>query len=168
MQMSKSILVAFATRTGSTKEVAEAIAEALRETSASVDLRPAREVRSLAGYRSVVLGAPLYMFHWHKDAQGFLNRHHEALTDLPVAVFALGPFHDEEKEWETIRKQLDGEVEKFPWLKPVAQEVFGGKFDPALLRFPLTLIPAMKKMPASDARNWDAIRAWARNLAPRL
>jgi menaquinone-dependent protoporphyrinogen oxidase len=87
---------------------------------------------------------------------------------LPVAVFALGPFHDEEKEWQSARAQFDKELAKFPWFDPVAHEVFGGKFDPTKLRFPMTLIPALKKMPASDIRNWDAIRTWARNLAAKL
>ncbi len=116
----------------------------------------------------LVLGAPLYMFRWHKDAKAFLSRHQEALKRLSVAVFALGPFHDEEKEWQSVHAQLDKELAKFPWFDPVTRKVFGGKFDPTKLRFPMNLIPAMKKMPASDIRNWDAIRAWARDLAAKL
>jgi hypothetical protein len=46
--------------------------------------------------------------------------------------------------------------------------VFGGKFDPTKLRFPMNLIPALKKMPASDIRNWDTIRARASDLAAKL
>src|SRR5215469_569468 len=70
--MSASILVAYATRYGSTQEVAEAIAATLRERGLAVDIQPMRDVRSLDQYRAVVLGAPLYMFHWHKDAIHFL------------------------------------------------------------------------------------------------
>jgi menaquinone-dependent protoporphyrinogen oxidase len=85
-----------------------------------------------------------------------------------AALFALGPFHDEEKEWHDVRAQLDKAVAKVPWLKPVAVQVFGGKFDPAKLGFPWKLIPAMKKIPASDIRDWAAIAAWAHDLAARL
>ncbi len=166
--MNGSILVAYATRSGSTQETAEAIAAALREAGPTVDVVPAREVRTLEGRGAVVIGAPLYMFHWHREAFGFLSRHREALATLPTAVFALGPFHDDPKEWQEIRGQLSRELAKVPWLKPVVQEVFGGVFDPAKLRFPMTLIPALKKMPASDIRDWAAIRAWARDLAPKL
>jgi menaquinone-dependent protoporphyrinogen oxidase len=166
--MSDSILVGYATRTGSTKEVAEAVASRLREKGAAVDLKPLKEVKDLGGYRAVVIGAPLYMFHWHKDALGFLARHQAALQKMPVAVFALGPFNDVEKEWQEIRKQLAGELAKSPWLTPVASEVFGGYFDPAKLRFPMSLIPAMKQLPKSDIRNWDAIRAWADAQAGKL
>ena len=82
-----------------------------------------------------------------------------------MAVFALGPFHEDAKEFQDARAQLDKELLKFPWFAPVAIEIFGGKFDPATLRFPMNLIPALKQMPASDIRDWTAIRAWASDLA---
>lgn len=165
IEMSGSILVGYATRSGSTKEIAEVIAETLRAGGAATDVKPLKEVRSLEGYRSVVMGAPLYMFHWHKDAFSFLSRHRAALEKLPVATFALGPTKDDEKDWQEVRKQISGELAKVSWLKPVSQELFGGKFDPANLRFPMTLMPALKKMPVSDIRNWDAIRGWAKKLS---
>jgi menaquinone-dependent protoporphyrinogen oxidase len=163
--MSDSILVAYATRSGSTQEVAEAMAAALRDEGLHVDCQPLRSTRTVAGYRMVVLGAPLFMFKWHKDAFAFLTRHQRALEKLPVAVFALGPFHDEQKEWQEVRNQFDRELAKVPWFAPSPREVFGGKFDPTKLRFPMNLIPALKKMPASDVRNWDQIRTWAHSLA---
>ena len=82
-----------------------------------------------------MLGAPLYMFRWHKDAKRFLSRHHQALMARPVAVFALGPFHDDAKEFQMARSQLDKELLEFPWFAPVAIEIFGGKFDPAAAAF---------------------------------
>jgi menaquinone-dependent protoporphyrinogen oxidase len=88
--MSTAVLVAYATRYGSTQEVAEAVAATLREGGLEVDLQPMREVGTLTGYSAVVLGAPLYMFRWHKDALRFLSRHRQALAGRPVAVFALG------------------------------------------------------------------------------
>jgi menaquinone-dependent protoporphyrinogen oxidase len=168
--MQKKILIAYATRTGSTQEVAEAVAVTLRESGLEVDIQPMRNVRTLEGYGAVVLGAPLYMFHWHKDALSFLSRYREVLTDgLPVAIFASGPFaKGDEKEWQEVHKQLDQELAKFAWLKPIAVEIIGGKFDPAKLSFPLNLVPALKQMPASDLRDWTTIRAWASNLAAKL
>jgi menaquinone-dependent protoporphyrinogen oxidase len=164
--MANKILVAYASTHGSTREVAEAVAETLAGRGLPVDLQPARDVRSLAGYHAVVLGAPLYMFHLHKDALRFLSHHQKALGGLPVAVFAGGPFGEgDDHEWQGVRKNLDQELAKFPWLKPVAVEVIGGKFDPTTLRFPWNLIPALRNMPASDLRNWDAIRGWASLVA---
>ena len=166
--MTAFILVAYATKHGSTQEVAEAVAATLRERGLEVDIQPMREVRTLEGYRAIVLGAPLYMFHWHKDALHFLARHREALTQRPVAIFALGPFHAEEKEFQEVRRQLDQELAKFPWLTPQAIAIFGAKFDPTKLTFPYNLLPALKNMPASDVRDWTAIRAWASDLATQF
>ncbi len=103
--MSPSVLVGYATRYGSTQEVAEAIAETLRIAGLLVELKPLREVRSLEGYHAVVMGAPLFMFHWHKEALSFLARHRQALQARPVAVFALGPVHEphDEREWQDSR-----------------------------------------------------------------
>jgi len=166
--MSDSILVAYATRYGSTQAVAEAVAATLRDSGLEVDLEPMRQVRTLAGYSAVVMGASLYMFRWHKDARRFLSRHRKALTERPVAIFALGPTHDpyDEEEWQDSRAQLDKELAKFPWLTPVDLEMFGGKYDPAKLRFPLKLLAG--KEPASDIRDWTAIRAWANDLVARF
>jgi len=166
--MPASVLVAYATRYGSTQEVAEAVAATLRERRLEVDLRPAREVRSLESYGAVVLGTALYMFRLHKDARRFLTRHPEALSKRPVAIFAMGPFNNDEKEWQGVRAQLDKELSMFPWLTPVAQEVFGGKFDPAKLRFPYNLVPYLKRLPASDIRDWKAINTWASSIAEKL
>jgi menaquinone-dependent protoporphyrinogen oxidase len=171
--MPTSILVTYATRYGSTQEVAEAIAVTLRAQGLEVDLQPMRNVRTLEGYRAVVLGAPLYIGHWLKDAQRFLAQHREALIRRPVAVFTLGPTQADEKEWEGVRVQLEQELARYPWLKPVAFALFGGKYDPAKLRFPdslLAKLPAtpLHQMPASDVRDWMAIRAWANNLAMQL
>lgn len=171
--MQIKVLVSYASRYGSTQEVAEAIAATLRENELLLDLKPIREVKTLEEYTGIILGAPIYMLHWHKEALGFLSRHREALTKRPVAVFALGPLGEEEKEWEEIRTQFDKELAKFPWLTPIATEIFGGKFDPEKLRFPdkiITSLPAspLHKMPARDMRNWTMIRAWASSLVAQL
>ena len=171
--MQTRVLVAYASKYGSTQEVAGVIAETLRENGLMVDLEPVKNVKSLEEYAAVALGAPLYMLHWRKDVRSFLSRHREALTKRQVAIFSLGPLHDNEEEWKEVRSQLDKELAKFPWLTPIDVEIFGGKFDPEKLRFPDNLIvrlPAspLHKMPASDVRDWTAIRAWASNLAVQL
>ena len=89
--MAIDVLVAYATKHGTTEEVAEAITEELKGLGLEVELRRLRKVRGLDGYRAVVIGAPLYAGRWQKDARKFLKRHGKALEELPVAVFALGP-----------------------------------------------------------------------------
>jgi menaquinone-dependent protoporphyrinogen oxidase len=156
--MATTVLVTYATKYGSTREVAEAIAATLSAYGLQTEMRPAREVRSLDGYSAVVLGAALYIGRWHKDARRFLKRHRAALSRLPVAIFALGPLSTAEKEWQDARAQLDQTLATASWLAPVAVELFGGAINPAKLRFPFN------HMPAGDARDWTAIRAWASEL----
>lgn len=162
-----SVLVAYATHYGSTREVAEKVAEILAERGIETNVRAAHEVDSLDEYSAVVLGGALYFFRLHKDARRFLSRHRKALMDRPVAVFGMGPFNDTEEEFAGARKHLDRALSKKPWLSPVAVEVFGGRFDPTGLRFPHKN-PAMKKIPPADIRDWEAIRAWAETLPQAL
>ena len=166
--MKPSVLVTFATRYGSTREVAQSIADTLKESGIEVDFQLIREVRSVEKYQAVVLGAPLYMFRWHKDTRRFLSKHRKEIVQRPIAIFALGPIHDEEKEWQDVQKQLDKALAKYPWLNPAAVEIFGGRFDPARLRFPYSFLPAMRKIPASDIRDWAKIKSWAENLPDLL
>jgi len=159
----KSILLAYATRFGSTQEVAEAIATALREAGFEVELQRMQEVQRLDGYDAVVLGAAIYNTHWHQGAHKFLSQYQETLCQLPVAIFALGPLSASEVAMERSRRQLAKELSRYPWLKPVVMEMFVGKLDPTKLGF-FDRLGAR----ASDHRDWNAIRAWANALSAQL
>jgi menaquinone-dependent protoporphyrinogen oxidase len=163
--MDNKILLAYASVHGSTLEIAEQIAATMRDEGLVVDLQEARKVQILTEYQAVVLGAPIYMFHLYKDALNFISRHKNTLMNgLPIAIFAGGPIEAGKDQWGDISKQLDQELAKFPWLKPIAVEIVGGRFDPMKLHFPYNLIPALKQMPAADLRDWTAIRVWASEL----
>lgn len=164
--MTAPILVAYATKYGSTQEVADAIATTLREHGLDADAKSMKEIQSLEGRRAVVLGAPIYMGRWHGDVRLFLTRHRQALADLPVAIFALGPLNSEADEVRGARAQLDQELGHYPWLTPIAVEMFGGKYDPSRLSFAHRMIAALPASPlhgrpASDVRDWATIRDWA-------
>jgi menaquinone-dependent protoporphyrinogen oxidase len=158
----RSILLAYATRYGSTREVAETVTAALREAGLEVDSQPMQDVKTLDRYAAVVLGAAIYNARWHPDAHHFLSQHQETLRQQPVVIFALGPLSTGDAAMLRSRRQLAKELEKYPWLKPVAVEVFVGKLDPAKLGF------FERFQPASDHRDWNAIRAWANALPAQL
>ncbi|MHB0874409.1 MAG: flavodoxin domain-containing protein [Anaerolineae bacterium] len=171
--MSSRVLVTYATRYGSTREVAEAVAATLRERGLDAAVEPAKDVISLDAYGAVVLGAPLYIGSWHKDVDRFLTRHREALAGRPLAIFALGPLDMDEKGWQGARDMLDKALAKTGWLTPVSLELFGGKYGPAKLNLLDKIIAALPAsplhgLPASDVRDWAAIRAWASDLAAKL
>jgi menaquinone-dependent protoporphyrinogen oxidase len=160
--MSQPILVAYATKRESTHDVADAVAARLRELGHEVDVRPAGRIDTLEPYRAVVLGGALYAGRWHRDARGFLAKHRDELTHIPISVFAMGPLKLEPKDVEGSRRQLDHALVKEHELEPVSVAIFGGVIDPAKLRFPLN------RMEAAAARDWDAIRSWADEIGGRF
>ncbi len=163
-----SVLVGYATRYGSTREVAEAVTATLQGAGLSVECRMLREVKSLEAYESVVLGAPLFLFRWHKDAHRFLAKHRSALSARQVAVFVLGPTHEprDEQEWRDARVQIEKELARYSWFKPVDLQKFGGKYDPTKLSGVVRWLAG--KTPATDVRDWAAIRSWAGGLGAAL
>jgi menaquinone-dependent protoporphyrinogen oxidase len=160
--MDTPVLVAYATKAGSTREVADAVARTLREHGLEADVRPAAEVGTLATYGAVILGTALYTGRVHRDARRFLRSHRAELTERPLAVFAMGPKTLADEEVAASRAQLDRALAAHPELRPDPVAIFGGVVEPAKLRFPFN------HMPASDARDWDAIRAWADQVAAVL
>jgi menaquinone-dependent protoporphyrinogen oxidase len=152
-------LVAYGSRHGSTKEVATALAADLRAAGHDVDLLSAgaAAVAGTAGYDSVVLGGALYKGRWHADACTFVRRHHDALVQLPLAVFALGPRTLEADAVADSRKQLDAVLARLE-VEPELVTIFGGVIEPKTLHFPLN------RMSRSDARDWQAIDAWSEEV----
>ena len=148
----KSALIAFASKSGSTCEVAVAIADVLRARGWSVVVAEAAHVRErVSDYDLVVLGGAIYSGRWHSGAQRFLRRHRRELGRVAVAIFGMGPRDDDPEAWRTSREQLDRALSKHSWLRPFAVTVFGGVDPP-------------KKRQHRDIRDWDAIRAWAAQL----
>jgi menaquinone-dependent protoporphyrinogen oxidase len=156
--MAATILVAYATKHGSTAEVAQSIAATLRRRGFEAEAVAAGTVDDLDGYSGVVLGGSLYMGRWHADAIFFLRRFERELADHPLAIFAMGP-SDVETGTAGSREQLEKALRKFRGVKPAAVAIFGGVLDPTQHRFPFN------RLDAFDARDWDAIEAWAAEVA---
>ena len=157
--MAERVLVAYASKHGTTQQVAESVAETLERHGLEVRVEEASRVRDLVGYTAVVVGGGLYMGRWHADARRLLKRHRAELAALRLAVFAMGPDSLDEAKVAESRRQLEGALAQTPELEPVAVAIFGGALVPDAWRFPFN------RLPAFDARDWDAIRAWAEEVA---
>lgn len=158
------ILVGYATKYGSTKDVAEKVAEILKKEKFEVNISLLKDVKTIEEYDAIVLGAALYMHKWHKDLRKFLKQNQEVLQRTPTAIFTLGPVKKplDKKEWENSQAQLDKSMSQFDWFEPKEVKLFGGKFDPKLLAFPFNKFAASE--PSTDIRDWDEIEKWARKV----
>ena len=189
----RKILVAYATLSGSTAEVAQAIGEEIARDGLHVDVLPLEKVTDPAAYQAVVLGAPMIMG-WHRSATKFLKQHRAALGQTPLAVFAMAvsltatgetalngvpvcvdptlakppqnPMRLTLKEnYARIARYASPIIQAAGENKPVSIAFFGGRLD----YFRLKLLPRMFVMlviqaQPGDRRNWQAIRGWAGSL----
>lgn len=173
-----NVLVAYASRHGSTAGIAERVADGLRTAGLSADARSVDDVLDLAAYDAVVVGAAAYMFHWLKGATHFVKKNRRALDEKPLWLFSSGPLGtdltDEEGRdvAETSRpKEFDDLVAE---LHPRGERVFFGAWDPSAppIGFGervMRVAPAAKDaLPAGDFRDWAAIDAWAAEIAGEL
>jgi menaquinone-dependent protoporphyrinogen oxidase len=167
--MSPKVLVAYGTKYGSTAEIAERIGQVLQAAGLSVDVKPAGEAGDLAPYAAVVLGSAVYAGQWRKEAAEFLTDNEAALAQRPVWFFSSGPTGEGDP-----LELMSGW--RFPeGLQPVADRVkprdtafFGGALYPDKMNLAERLIIKSLKAPTGDFRNWDAIEAWAKEIAAAL
>jgi len=162
--MSK-ILVTYATRAGSTLEVATLVAEVLRTTGATVDVTYVRVVHELKGYDAVVIGSPIRKGRWLPEAVEFVKKNREALSHITSAYFLVSGF---------LRKDTPGMKQRaLAYLDPVRKilepqslGLFAGKMDYSTLDWTDRSIAEAVSSTEGDWLDWKAIRSWAHDLLP--
>lgn len=161
--MNQKVLIAYASRTGSTQEVAQAIAEELIKRGYPVDVCKADKVNSLEGYTAVLVGSAVRFGRWLPEAVKFVEKNQDALNRLPTAFFAVHLMNMGEDE--ASRK------ERLAYLDPVrklvmpkAEAFFSGVGDLGKVSFLERMIAKMVKSPEGDFRDWSKIRAWAQQI----
>jgi menaquinone-dependent protoporphyrinogen oxidase len=161
------ILVAYASKNGSTAEIAEAIAEVLRQRGHPCDVLSVDALRSLGAYQAVVLGSAVYSGHWMKEAVHFLRSHQ--FSELPLFIFSSGPIGDAKDDELREAYPLPEVVQTLSQnlnLRDV--QVFHGKID--LRKLSLAELMLFKSVGAQtgDYRKWDRIKLWAHHISDSL
>jgi menaquinone-dependent protoporphyrinogen oxidase len=165
-----AVLVSYASKRGSTAEIAEAVAAELRAAGLEVECQESGEVKDLDGYEAVVLGSAVYAKRWRGDARHFLRDHGKALAAMPFWVFSSGPVGDPAEEDDKSPDWIEPRrtIAKVEELGARGHVVFGGRVPAEPHGF---VEKAMaKNIPAEfqDRRDWDEIRAWAKQIAGEL
>jgi len=169
--MGDRILVAYASKCGSTGEVAEAIGKILCESGAAVDVRRVQDVKDLKPYRAAVIGSAIRMSKPLSEAVHLAKKHRAAFASMPVACFSVGMAMnaDTPENREKAKQFLTPLLNEVP--SPAAVEYFGGKLDYSTLSPVFRWMFSQDKsgeMAEGDWRDWDAINAWAKALVPLL
>ncbi len=167
--MNTKLLVAYASKHGATKEIAEKVGEMLRQGGLQADVLPVEQIRDVGPYQAVILGSAVYIGKWMKSACDFVKKHEVTLAQRPVWVFSSGPTG----EGDPVAL-LDG------WRLPEDQKpvidrihpreivVFHGNIDPEHVNLiERTAVKAIKK-PFGDFRDWNAVTSWALSVAQVL
>ncbi len=167
----KKILVAYATRAGSTTETAEAIAESLRVDGNTVDLRPMKSAPAVNTYDALVIGSAVHMGTWLPEAVDFVKRNRVALAQVPTAFFTVHMLNlGDSEESQQARLKYTASVRAL--VTPKEETFFAGKMDYARLSFSdriiAMLVGRLTGSKEADYRDWALIRTWATSLKQKL
>jgi menaquinone-dependent protoporphyrinogen oxidase len=159
------VLVTSASRHGSTREIADAVATELRAADVAVDVRAVGDVADLDRYDAVVLGSAVYAGSWPREARRFVERHRAELARVPLWLFSSGPLGSDGPEPEGEPNRVDDLVRATGARE---HRVFPGKLDRVALGLVERLVVGVVGAPEGDFRDWDAVRDWAGSIAAAL
>ena len=171
--MSHRILVTYATCTGSTVGVAEAIGKSLVEGGAQVDVLPMSAVKELGLYQAVVAGSAIHGNKWLPEAVQFVQAHQAELRRKHFAIFLVCitlAMRNGEKYRPFVAEYM---APVRALVQPVGEGYFAGALDIRKIpsagdRFKFRLSVLFGIWKEGDHRDWNAIQAWAESLRPRL
>jgi menaquinone-dependent protoporphyrinogen oxidase len=171
--MKNRILVTYASRTGSTAEIAEAIGKTLTRNGAQVDLHPIQDVKDLSPYNAVVVGSAIRKAQWLPEAMRFIQDHRAELARKRVATFTVCitlAMSNSDQHRQAVSEWI---APVRTAVKPIGEGLFAGRLDFAKLplnfdTLKFRLVVALGIFPKDDRRDWKAIHNWAESLCPRL
>lgn len=163
--MRAKVLIAYATRAGSTGEISEAIAQQLCADGYVADVKEVSAVTSLGGYNAVILGSAVRYGNWLPEMLTFMQRNQAALGQRPLACFtACNKAKNQSAASLTELKAYSKAAREL--VEPKAEVFLAGKLDPATLSWFERMVVRLIGSPEGDFRDWTAIKAWAKSLAP--
>ncbi len=167
--MSMKILVTYASRTGSTADIAEYIGEILSDQGAQVEIRLMHDVKDLSRYDAIVCGSAIQSAGWLPEALSFLKTNQSDLKLKPVAIFSVC-MTLAMKNGEKYKQHITEWIKPvYKIISPVSAEIFAGTLKinqiPSFvqrIKFRISVVLGVWK--EGDHRNWELIKAWATNL----
>lgn len=162
----QKILVAYASKCGSTAEITDRMAQNFCSAGYQADLLPAERVRDVSMYQAIVLGTAIYMGNPLNAAQRFAEKYLAGQSHAQVALFnvSLTMKEDTPENVETAMSYLDPLVE---YVQPALVGLFAGRIDnqtlPPLYRM-FAQSDSQGILAEGDYRDWQKIDAWQTSL----
>lgn len=162
-------LVAYASRKGATKGVAQRIAAGLTERGVPTELRPVEEVRDPSVYDAIVFGGAVYNQAWPQEGRDFVLRNVDALSAAETWLFSVGSFGDSRRIFgSAVRREPKGIEQLQARIEPRDYRVFAGVVEAAQWPLPERMFFRALGGRYGDNRDWAAIDAWAQRIADSL
>ncbi len=161
----KKVLVAYATRMGSTAEIAQAIGDELSQYGLRVTVSACADAGGVEQFDAVIVGSGLYIGRWDAAAVDFLDAQAAGLASRPTWLFQSGPCGDGAQDAKTPTPHKI--LKRTRRLGIDAPVTFGGRLQKSTSTGPVSRWLATGAL-AGDFRNWDDIRAWAADKADQL
>ncbi|MFC7619422.1 flavodoxin domain-containing protein [Microlunatus sp. GCM10028923] len=158
------VLITYASRMGSTAEIARALGDQLIRRGVDAVVLPTDRVRSLTGFDAVVVGSAVYLRRWLPEALHWLKANAPELAERPTWLFQSGPCGADSPDPDRVPRAVDRLAFAIGAEPPVT---FGGRLDRALARSPLQRWISDGPL-AGDYRDWDVIAQWGDTIADRL
>jgi menaquinone-dependent protoporphyrinogen oxidase len=160
-----TILIAYASKHGSTQGIAERIAEKFRQLGKEAEARSVDTVEDPRSYEAFVIGSAIYYGSWMKEATEWVHRNQAVLAGRPVWLFSVGPLGTEVQDAEQQPKEM---AEFQQAIRPRDERIFFGVLDHHKLSFGERMVLKAVRAPEGDFRDWQAIEAWAESIAQDL
>ena len=181
------VLIAYASRFGSTSEISQEIGDILRQEDFSVDLIDlidnSGKIPNLSDYEGILVGSGIRMGRWTKEGLNFLKNNRKELSQKHLGLFVSSGEAANPKTYDQAKKKyLEDILKKIGLLQSdVLVEAFGGVFDlSASNNYSFFEKKMIKRIATSsvgfvvqdgkmnDFRNWQLIREWATAFADRI
>ena len=161
--MAKKILVAYATRYGSTLEVAEKISEKLQELGHVCDCMDFQDVEDITKYDGLIAGSAIHMGKWLPEAKEFMEGKRAFLSTIPVVLFSLGITLTNPTDHVT-RKALFATDEICQYVTPKEIKLFAGRLIRDELIDADRDLVILAKPPFGDFRDYRELEKWTTEI----
>jgi len=158
------VLVALASRHGSTREIGKAIASQLQASGLDAVVAEPTEIITMDGFDAAIIRSAVYAGHWMKDARDLVELEAEGLRHRPTWLFSVGPLGDAPA---SVEDPVDL-PRLIQLVNPRKHRIFAGSLDRDRLGFFERAIVRLVHAPTGDFRPWPAIADWAQGIANEL